>query len=238
MKKKILTIALLAALAAVIVSGSLAYFTAEDKATNTFTIGSVKIEIYENGLATTSDTMPFGKLLPIVNTGSPSSDVNYIKKVVDVKNTGTSTAYIRTHIALPAVLADYLHLDVSTAGWSYLGSTSATVNGVTYQVYTYDYLSPVDANGFTTKLLQGVYLESNVDLEENSDGDLVFILRDGEGNCTQSSGFVAHTKNADGSYTSVTVNVLVASQAIQSQGFTSATAALNAGFGENTNPWQ
>ena len=52
MKKKILAIALAMALLAIVVSGSLAYFTAQDKVTNTFTVGSVKIEIYENEEAT------------------------------------------------------------------------------------------------------------------------------------------------------------------------------------------
>ena len=48
MKKKVLLITAIVAILAIAVSGTLAYFTAEDSATNTFTIGSVKIEIYEN----------------------------------------------------------------------------------------------------------------------------------------------------------------------------------------------
>ena len=48
MKKKVLTVALVVALIAIVVSSSLAYFTDTDQVTNTFTVGSVKIEIYEN----------------------------------------------------------------------------------------------------------------------------------------------------------------------------------------------
>ena len=234
MKKKILTIAIAVALIAIMVSGSLAYFTDNDEVTNTFTIGSVKIEIYENDEATDSDTISFGKLTPVVND-VPSEDKNYFDKVVEVKNIGANDAYIRTHIAVPTALVNYLQLDVSTTGWSYVGSTTAGE----YTVYTYDHQTAVTPGAFTAELLKGAYLKSNVDLEENADGDMVFILRDANGNKTATSSFVAHTKNADGSYTSATVNILIASQAIQTEGFTAgATAALNSGFGANTNPWQ
>ena len=58
------------------------------------------------------------------------------------------------------------------------------------------------------------------------------------GEITDRSGFMAHEKAATG-YTSTTINVLVASQAIQAQGFDNgATNALNTGFGQGTNPWQ
>lgn len=238
MKKKVLTLALVVALIAIMVTGTLAYFTAGDEVTNTFTIGSVKIEIYENDEATDSDTISFGKLTPVVSD-VPSEDTNYFDKVVDVKNIGANNAYIRTHIAVPTALVDYLALDLTTTGWSQLDSTTAVVDSVAYTVYTYDHLEAVEPGVFTTELLQGAYLKSNVDLEENADGDMVFILRDASGNKTATSSFVAHTKNADGSYTSATVNILIASQAIQTEGFTAgATSALNSGFGANTNPWQ
>lgn len=236
MKKKVLTAALAVALIAIMVSGSLAYFTAEDQVSNTFTIGSVQIEIYENDEATQDDTIPFGKLTPIVNTTTPSDDVSYFDKVVEVKNTGANDAYIRTHIAVPTALINYLQLDMNTAGWSNVVITTAQNDA--YTVFTYDHLAAVAPGAFTAELLQGAYLKSNVDLEEDASGNLVFILRDADGNKTATSGFIAHTKNADGSYTSATVNILVASQAIQAEGFGGATAALNSGFGVNTNPWQ
>ena len=49
MKKKILTICLIVALAATaIIGGTLAYFTDTKSATNTFTVGNVKIELLES----------------------------------------------------------------------------------------------------------------------------------------------------------------------------------------------
>ena len=216
MKKKILAIALAVALLAI------------------FTVGSVKIEIYENEEATEEDTIEFGKLTPVVNVTDPAADESYLEKVVDVKNTGINDAYIRTHIAIPTALVGYLHLDLTETGWAKQADSTATVDGVAYTVYTWDHTAAVTSDNFTNELLQGVYLGADVDLEENADGNLVFILRDANGDKTASSGFVAHTKTANG-YTSAIVNVLVASQAIQADGFDAATAALNAGFAAN--PW-
>lgn len=243
MKKKVLSIALAAALIAIMVSGSLAYFTAEDKVDNTFTIGSVLIDIYENGVATPDAAKAMGKLTPIVNTDNPSADESYTKKAVQVKNTGANDAYIRTHIAIPTALVDYLQLEVPNplAGWTFVGQTAASVGteAMPYTVLTFDHTAAVKPGEFTSLLLQGVYLKPNVDLEEDAAGNLQFILRDAQGNKTHSSGFVAHTKNTDGTYTSAVVNILVASEAIQAQGFDSgATKALDSGFGANTNPWQ
>lgn len=238
MKKKVLTVALAVVLIAIMVSGSLAYFTAEDKVDNTFTVGSVLIEIFENNEVTTSDTITFTKpLTPVVNT-IPSADESYIHKAVKVKNTGLNVAYIRTHLAIPTKLVGYLMPDLNTAdGWTQIGT--ATVTG-DYTVYTFDYTDKVEANAFTPDLLKGVYLASDVDIKDNPDtatADLEFCKPNGDGTYTF-SGFAAHSK-VTGGYESVTVNVLVASQAIQAQGFDGgATAALDSGFGTGTNPWQ
>ena len=248
MKKKVLTLALAVAMLAIIVSGSLAYFTAEDEVKNTFTIGSVLIEIFENDEKTDSDTIVFDELLlPVVKINNPSEDQNYIPKEVKVQSTGENAAFIRTHLAIPTALVDYLILDVYLEdGWTQVGApTAVTVeeNGtnVSYTVYTYDYVNAVAPDDYTTDLLKGVYLASDVDIKDNPNTTnseaLEFCKPDGNGGYVY-SGFVAHTKSASG-YTSAVVNVLVASQAIQSQGFEQgATNALDAGFGSGTNPWQ
>lgn len=241
MKKKILTVALVVALIAIMVSGTLAYFSAEDEVTNTFTVGSVLIEIFENNEATDNDTIKFEKpLTPVVKT-TPSEDESYIHKAVKVQNTGLNAAYIRTHLAIPTNLVNYLVLDVDTAnGWTQVAVSDATKDGVAYTVYTYDYTNKVDPNAFTTDLLKGVYLASDVDLKDNpatASADLEFCKPNGSGGYNF-SGFVAHSK-VDGGYTTATVNVLVASQAIQAQGFENgATNALDTGFGQGKNPWQ
>ena len=48
MKKKIIAFGLVVAMLAIaVVSGTLAYFTDSDEATNTFTVGNVKIQLVE-----------------------------------------------------------------------------------------------------------------------------------------------------------------------------------------------
>lgn len=238
MKKKVLSAALVMAMIAIMVSGTLAYFTAQDDVTNTFTVGSVDIEIFENGVATDSDTMEFDEpLIPVVNTDDPGADENYIPKVVEVRNTGANAAFVRTHIAVPAALEEYLYLDLNTDGWTRQADSAAVVDGVSYVVFTFDYNTELTSQDFTSALLKGVCLGSKVDLEEDADGNLFFVLKE-NGVITHRSGFLAHTRNANGTYTSTVIHVLVASQAIQAQGFADSTPteALNAGFPGN--PWQ
>ena len=241
MKKKVLALALVVALVAIVVGTSLAYFTAEDEVTNTFTIGSVMIDIIENGKATDSDQVVFDNpMMPVVNTQDVTQDPGYAAKVVEVKNTGLNAAYIRVHIAQPKALLGYLELDLDLNGWDRVFHTYVTLENQEYIVVTYDYLTAVDPDEFTTELLRGAYLVSEVDIKDNPDtpsADLEFCKPEGTG--YKFSGYVAHYK-VDGGYTSNTLNILVASQAIQAQGFENGTAtdALNAGFGANTNPWQ
>jgi len=245
MKKKVLTVALAVALIAIMVSGSLAYFTAEDKVDNTFTFGSVLIDIWENDKPTDSAKVEFKEpMMPIVNMNDPVNDPGYAAKVVKVKNTGANAAYVRTHIAIPTALIGYLELKVNTQGWVFngtlAGSSTATVDGVAYTVFTYDHTAAVEPGKFTAELLQGAYLKSEVDIKDNpatASADLEFCKPGSNGDYIF-SGFVAHNKT-DGGYKSNTLTILVASEAIQAQGFTNgATNALNSGFGTNTNPWQ
>ena len=240
MKKKILTVSLALALIAIVVSGSLAYFTAQDQVTNTFTIGSVLIDIWENNTPTDSDVMEFDTpLVPIVNTNDPAADDGFADKVVKVENTGVSSAYVRTHIAVPTALIGYLELKLDLSAWTYVGTTTATVEGADYTVFTYDYNSALAADAFTEDLLLGAYLKADVDLKDNPatpSADLEICKKEADGTYTF-SGYVAHEKTNAG-YEATTLNILVASEAIQSQGFTQgATDALNSGFGANTNPW-
>lgn len=126
MKKKIIAFALIACLAVMAIAGaSLAYFTAEDSADNVFTMKGIKVEIneeFEQG----------SELLP-------GLDIN---KDVYVKNTGTTDAYVRVHIAIPAVLDDgdpsfaaynnFLHFNftgdsVADGQWSWLPEMSEGV---------------------------------------------------------------------------------------------------------------
>ena len=126
MKKKLLGFAMVFALAAVaVVGGSLAYFTDEDEAENTFAVGNVNISLIEQQRNEQNPDMlsPYvdgSTLIPVVETEKEESPVitngdedetndvvlpveanyaNYIDKIVRVSNTGKSQAYVRAFIA-------------------------------------------------------------------------------------------------------------------------------------------
>ncbi len=242
MKKKALSVALVFTLIAIMVGSSLAYFTDADQVSNTFTIGSVLIDIWENNAPTDDEVVEFkDPLLPVVDLQNVAQDPGYAAKVVKVENTGSNDAYVRVHIAIPTQLVGYLYLDLNETGWIRQPDTTATKDGVDYTVFTYDHEAAVSPDAFTGELLKGAYLGSNVDIKDNPDtaaGDLEFCTPNTDGTYTF-SGYVAHNKVTEG-YTSNTVNILVAAQAIQTQSFETvgATSALNSGFGAGTNPWQ
>ena len=123
-KKKILTIALCVALvAALVVGASIAYFTDTKEATNTFTVGGVKIELLEkqrdyddqgNLKDALVDFEQDKVLMPIADTNIAANPdefgmtpvANYVDKMVYVKNTGKSDAYVRAYFAIPSILDD------------------------------------------------------------------------------------------------------------------------------------
>lgn len=234
MKKKVLVVALSVVMIAILSLSSLAYFTAQDSVDNTFTVGSVQIDIYENDDHTPSATNYLGQLVPVVNTNDPSLDPNYIPKEVEVLNTGDNPAFIRLHLAFPTALEGYLHWDMNTTGWNLVRTSSYDI----YTVYTYDFNAAVVPTESTSALLEGVYLGSDVDLEADVNGNLVFIKRDGSN--TINSGVIAHYyDDVNNTYESANISILVAAEAIQSEGFENLTAtqALNTGFGNTGNPW-
>ena len=116
-KKKILTLALAAIIAVVAVTGaSFAYLTDTKQATNTFTVGNVKIELIEQQRGENGELENFAqgkRLLPIVGSAQGEKDEygmpiakNYVDKMVTVKNTGSEDAYIRVYFAIPSALDD------------------------------------------------------------------------------------------------------------------------------------
>lgn len=89
-KRKILMLAMSVCMVAILaVGGTLAYFTDEDQATNVFTVGNIDIELDE-----TFDPEDGEDILP----------GEKIEKIVNVNNIGSNPAYVRVHIAFPAIL--------------------------------------------------------------------------------------------------------------------------------------
>ena len=258
MKKKLIAISMVVAMLAVaIVGGSLAYFTDKDEATNTFTVGGVKIALIEQerdgqgGLQTfTQDKV----LMPIVGSAQGEKDElgqpvakNYVDKIVTIKNTGKSAAYVRAYFAIPAALDDgfeesfnasmnILHFNfgnangVSTYNNQWLWGSVAKPNhsgwnyfvtdigGVSYNVYFADYYKALPADATTEQFVSGVYLDSHVDMKDGKYIDTRF-------------------PDADLSILGGTVSCPVKVVAVQADGFGTAAEAIDAAFGADFNPW-
>lgn len=228
-KKKILTLALVIALLAIaVVGGSLAWFTAEDEATNVFTVGSIDIEQNE-------DFVQNSQLLPVVPNGTedPSDDANYVKKVVTVTNTGKNAAYVRTFIAIPAALEpESLKLDIEGSDWTLQWSyPTFTYNNEEYVSLCYVYNKALASEETTPVLLKGVYLDASVDIKDNPNTEsknLEFCRRE-NGNYVF-TGFEIADENGN---IIKNVEVLVRTEAVQAQGFENdgPQGALNTAFG-------
>lgn len=228
MKKKITVVALALSLLAIVVAGStLAWFTSEDSATNTFVIGEVKIAQYEMEPDGNNGFRPFTQnqtMLPIVKVNEPSTDANYIDKLVSVKNEGRNDAYVRTFIAVPATLVDIIHLDVNVAdgwgkddiSWPNQMVKDEKNNEIAYKIISFTYNKALKNGEKTPDVLKGVYMDARVDVKEMTPDDET----DNRKFCTLENGsykfynFDINTK----------IKVLVATQGCQVDGFTGGAA--------------
>lgn len=229
MKKRVLSIALVIALVAVIAVGSFAYFTDTDKADNTFVTGNVAIDLIEN-FGDNNPATP-EKLLPAVGSAQAGTLQNGITKEVTVKNTGSETAYVRVHIAIPSVLdngnpefdagKNTLHFNfsddsVAAGQWNWSKTTGApttgnwnyyetTVDGISYNVYVVTYETALAANATTaTKAMHQVYLDKN----------------------TSNEAIQSYIETLGENW-----HILVVAEGAQAAGFTNAYDALNTAFG-------
>lgn len=249
-KKIILALSLALALGATMVAGgSLAWFSDTDEATNTFTVGSV--EIVQN--ETNKDGTPFSQdqqLIPVGSNETPTDDANFIYKQVTVKNTGKNSAYIQTSIAVPTALdSGLLHWDcnLSAGGWEAVdgdegtagiqpvgtmtydvdGDAQTTADSLSMNVYQYRYAVALDKDTTSPVLLNGVYIDQAADLN---------VYRDDQDAITKACFVWNGAEVTDYDVAAIEkLPVLVATQAVQSQGFNSASEALNAAF--PAHPW-
>lgn len=101
MKKKIVSLCLVVAMAAIaIVGGTLAYLTDKDQVTNTFTVGKVDIDLYEytdyDGDGELNKEKKFQEYLSYSDI-MPGDE---LPKVPYVENTGNNTAYVRVAVVM------------------------------------------------------------------------------------------------------------------------------------------
>ena len=267
MKKKITALALVICLLAVaVVGGTMAYFTDTDEATNVFTMGNVSIQQFEHqrvdGGLVELDPNQTLKLMPIIEknptgVGYPTADsqwliggyypnldisdgtalnaryvwlwdeANAVDKIVSVTNDGDNGVYVRTIVAVPTELAEHLALCYNGPGPTWLDHSSvepvvsADIDGISYDLFVFTYIR---ADGI---------LEPN----ESTGPSLMQVC------------MLSTTENDDipTNYKSE-FNILVASQAVQADGFAEtfpdatyvAVEALDTAFGDITStnhPW-
>ena len=142
MKKKIMAMCLVIAMAATaVIGGTLAYFTDVDDATNEFTVGNVDIQLNEqerieklaaDGSDYTANNLRLftnkNGLMPINGNVNKYLAESYIDKIVTVTNTGNSEAYIRTIYAIP-VVEGYDEQNSQANNWLHWNVTSASDDG-------------------------------------------------------------------------------------------------------------
>ena len=252
MKKKLLALVLVVVMAATaVVGGTMAYLTDEDSDVNVMTLGNVSIELIEQQRSNgpDSDLEPFEDdkaLYPIVGSAQGEKDkwgmptaANYVDKIVSVKNTGVSEAYIRVLVAVPAALEsdeaskNALHwnlgnrFDVERKGtyntegsqpdYDYVIKTEAQAekDGIIYNVYSFTYNTALTPGDTFDATIIGFYLDENLDNENGK-----YVL----------NGNVIDYDISKG------VQIPVMAQAIQTAGFATAAAAFEAS-GMTTNPW-
>ena len=245
MKKKILVLCLVVALAVTaVVGGTLAYFTDTDNETNTFTTGKVDITLNETF---TQES----KLLP-------GKD---IAKIVNVTN-NEEDAYVRLHIAFPADTIYYgndgvqeynnlVHFNQKYASlvageWNWTptaaGATYDTAhpgypgNGTNYNTYTTT-IDNVEYRVFVvtymTKLTEGATTKTdamfNVYLDKYAD------TTDGE---TYTAPVVGY-RTAEMSSNLNNYKILIVAEGCQAEGFSDPYTALNTSFGTpgSYSPW-
>jgi predicted ribosomally synthesized peptide with SipW-like signal peptide len=120
MKKKSLLISALVLVLAMAVFGTLAFFTAEDDATNIITMGNIKILLIDDTLDDEEEPVPFPE------AGVPAMPGTTVDKIVQVKNVGDNPAYVRVKLtpALAPVVEGFgglITFAADTANWEKIG---------------------------------------------------------------------------------------------------------------------
>lgn len=254
--KKILVMALSVALIATMaITGTIAYLSDQDAAVNQATVGTVFVEQteWERGADGVQPFTQYQQVVPAVPVASPAPDAtsvttpagsvsmtnaykNYIDKIVYAKNTGTAEAYMRTVIAVPANSENWLHLDLNeksdsnSTGWTVATQRikNVTIDG---QPDTYDLIvltseAKIAGGAYAAPSLLGFYVDKDVNNVKGEDGQLSHYTYNGTniGNISD-------------------LRILVATQAVQTEGWNSMAEAFkvaldnNADLSATNNPW-
>lgn len=152
MKKKILSLALVVAMIAIIAAGSLAYFTDKDSETNVFTVGNVDIEIRESTLHRTMDEATDEQILEdsefyqtyLAAAGKDIVPGQWVYKAPYIENVGSNAAYVRVNMTLPVALDNLMEIMEYTTAQEEgaISKVSSKVDGDMI-TYTWTFLKPI-----------------------------------------------------------------------------------------------
>ena len=262
MKKKIIALCLIVALAATaVIGGTLAYFTDTKEATNTFTVGGVKIALIEQQRGEKDGEKilePFenGKvLMPIVGSAQGDKDEfgqpvaeNYIDKMITIENTGKSDAYVRAYFAIPSDLDDgfeeQFNASMNILHFNFGNANGASTYGNQWQWGSVAKPEHSGWNYFETTIGNVSYnvyfadyyqpLAAGATTEQFVSGVYLdsHVDMDANGNYIDT-----RFPNADLSILKGTVSCPVKAVAVQADGFDNAADAIEAAFGADFNPW-
>lgn len=233
MKKKILSLCVVMALAVTaIIGGTLAYFSDTDAQTNTFTTGNVEIDLWED--FGDNDATGVEELIPSTGSYDDGTLKNDIEKEIYVTNKGSEDAFVRVHIAIPSILEDandefdanegVLHFAIADNSaeldkWDWSNATDdddyetksntykTTIDNKEYNVYVVTYTSALIKDAATVDAISKVWMDSATTNEDITKINEVLGAE---------------------------WKIYVAAEGTQTQGFADAYEALNTAFGEPT----
>lgn len=257
-KKKIVTLCLAAMLVVTAIAGaSLAYLTDTDDATNTFTVGNVKIELIEKQRNEDgSDLEDFDqnkKLFPIVGSAQGEKDEfgmptakNYVDKMVTVENTGSEDAYIRAYFAIPSALDNGYETFNTGLNVLHFNFGNKVVDGIVSSTEgaEWNWTHGGKWNYFETvidDISYNVYYADYykaVEAGETTEQLVQGLYLDKSFDMKEDVAYAFGKKlELDEGWDWSKVSCPVFAVACQANGFDNAADAVNAAFGENYNPW-
>ena len=257
MKKKIIALSIAIVLILSAVAGaSLAYLTDNKQATNTFTVGNVKIDLIEqqrgeDGLEAFEQNK---KLLPIVGSAQGEKDEygmpiakNYVDKMVTVKNTGSEAAYIRAYFAIPSALDDGYETFNAGKNTLHFNFGNKVVNGAVISTIDTDWTWTHDDNkwNYFETTIDGIrynvyYADYNtaVAADEVTSQAIQGVYLDKSFEMKEDGAYAFGEKLVlDACWDWNKVSCPVFAVACQAGGFDSAAEAIDAAFGANYNPF-
>lgn len=264
MKKKTILVAAIAVMlvAALVVGGTLAYFTDTKSADNTFTVGNVKINLLEqqrklgeNGNKTTElEAFKQGQsLYPIVGSAQGEKDAlgmptakNYVDKMVTIKNNGSEKAYIRAYFAIPSALDDGYETFNAGKNVLHFNFGNKVENGVitSTEGREWQWMHGNKWNYFETTIdgiKYNVYYADYyqaLDAGDTTEQLIQGVYLDKSFDMKADGAYAFDQKLAlDEGWDWNNVTCPVFAVAVQAEGFDSASEAMDAAFGANYNPW-